>query len=247
VDTAYLETASDDWLVDFDGDGLPDMAIGRLPVQIPQEASTMVAKIVAHEKSTRTNEALLVADKTEQTDDFDFADAAQKVGALFPSAVGLRKVFRGEYGSDAQAKEALLHYLGQGPLLVNYLGHGGMMEWRGNLFTADDVEALANGGGLPFFINMTCLNGFFQAPYGDSLAESLLKAENGGAVAVWTSSGMTEPGGQLKMNQELVRQLFSGENGTIGEAVMKAKRVVNDRDIRRTWILFGDPTTRLKP
>jgi hypothetical protein len=246
VDTAYLETASDDWFVDLNGDGLPDMAIGRLPVQTPAEVSTMVAKIIAHEKSGRANEALLVADKTEKADDFDFVEAAQKVGALFPSTVGLRKVFRGEYGSDAQAKEAFLHYLGQGSLVVNYLGHGGMMEWRGNLFTADDAEALANGGGLPFFINMTCLNGFFQAPYGDSLAESLLKAENGGAVAVWTSSGMTEPGGQLKMNQELVRQLFNGEDLTIGEAIMKAKRTTSDKDIRRTWILFGDPATRLK-
>jgi len=27
---------------------------------------------------------------------------------------------------------------------------------------------------------MTCLNGFFQTPYVESLAEALLKAENGG-------------------------------------------------------------------
>jgi hypothetical protein len=246
LDTAFMETASDDWLVDFDGDGLPDMALGRLPVQTPAEASAVVAKIIAYEKSSGVNEALLVADKTEKTDDFDFVEAAQKVGALFPSTVGVRKVFRGEFGSDAQAKEALLNYLGQGPLLVNYLGHGGMMEWRGQVLTTDDAEGLLSGQRLPFFINMTCLNGFFQAPFADSLAEALLKAEGGGAVAVWTSSGMTEPGGQLMMNQELVRQLFSGEDGTIGEAAMKAKRAVSDKDIRRTWILFGDPTTRLK-
>jgi len=63
---------------------------------------------------------------------------------------------------------------------------------------------------------------------------------------VWASSGMTEPGGQLKMNQELVRLLFSPEGLTIGEAAMKAKRAVSDKDIRRTWILFGDPATRLR-
>jgi hypothetical protein len=246
LDTAYLETASDDWLVDFDGDGLPEMALGRLPLQTAVEASAMVAKIIAYEKSARTNEALLVADKTEQTDDFDFADAAHRVGALFPSSVGLRKVFRGEYDSDAQAKEALLHYLGQGSLVVNYLGHGGMMEWRGHVFTADDADSLPNAGKLPFYISMTCLNGFFQAPYGDTLAESLLKAEQGGAVAVWTSSGMTLPRGQSVMNQELIKLLFNGEDLTIGEAAMKAKRATRDQDIRKTWILFGDPTTRLK-
>jgi len=246
LDTAYLETASDDWLVDFDEDGLPDMALGRLPVQTPAEASVMVAKIIAYEKSARTNEALLVADKRKETDDFDFAEAAHKVGTLFPSSVGLRKVFRGEYGSDAQAKEALLYYLGQGSLVVNYIGHGGMMEWRGNLFTTDDAETLPNAGRLPFYINMTCFNGFFQAPYADSMAEALLKAQAGGAVAVWTSSGMTLPRGQSVMNQELVRQLFNGRDLTIGEAAMKAKAATTDADVRKTWVLFGDPTTRLK-
>ena len=38
VDTAYLETASDDWFVDFDDDGLPDLAVGRLPVRTAEEA-----------------------------------------------------------------------------------------------------------------------------------------------------------------------------------------------------------------
>ncbi len=33
VETALLETASDDWFVDFDEDHVPELAIGRLPVQ----------------------------------------------------------------------------------------------------------------------------------------------------------------------------------------------------------------------
>ena len=93
---------------------------------------------------------------------------------------------------------------------------------------------------------MTCFNGFFQAPYADSMAEALLKAQAGGAVAVWTSSGMTLPRGQSVMNQELVRQLFNGRDLTIGEAAMKAKAATTDADVRKTWVLFGDPTTRLK-
>jgi hypothetical protein len=96
---------------------------------------------------------------------------------------------------------------------------------------------------------MTCLNGFFQAPYADTLAEALLKVGSGGGIAVWASSGMTEPDGQVVMNKELVQQLFNKEGLTgltIGEAVMKAKAAVSDQDVRRTWILFGDPTTRLK-
>jgi hypothetical protein len=57
---------------------------------------------------------------------------------------------------------------------------------------------------------------------------------------------MTEPVGQVVMNKEFVRLLFGRDSITLGEATMRAKASVADQDIRRTWILFGDPTTRLK-
>jgi hypothetical protein len=47
------------------------------------------------------------------------------------------------------------------------------------------------------------------------------------------------------MNKELIRLLFNREPLTIGEAAMKAKASVSDQDIRKTWILFGDPSQRL--
>jgi len=96
-------------------------------------------------------------------------------------------------------------------------------------------------------VMMTCLNGYFHDPALDSLAESLLKAEHGGAVAVWASSGMTMPADQALLNQELYRSLFyRGGATTIGEAVVRAKSSSSRTDVRRTWILLGDPATRLK-
>jgi hypothetical protein len=119
-------------------------------------------------------------------------------------------------------------------------------SWRGSLLTLEDADSLVNGLRLPFFVNMTCLNGFFQNPYGETLAEALMKAPQGGAIAVWTSSGLTEPDKQALMNKELIKLLFGRESLTLGEATAKAKASVSDQDIRKTWILFGDPTTRLK-
>jgi hypothetical protein len=112
--------------------------------------------------------------------------------------------------------------------------------------TLADAEALTNGAGFPFFVNMTCLNGFFQAPETDSLAEVLIKRPQGGAVAVWTSSGLTVPKEQALMNRELMRLLFGPETLTVGEAARRAKAATLDRDVRKTWILFGDPTMKLK-
>jgi hypothetical protein len=40
--------------------------------------------------------------------------------------------------------------------------------------------------------------------------------------------------------------LFGSDSIILGEATAKAKKVNSDQDIRKTWILFGDPTTRLR-
>jgi hypothetical protein len=158
----------------------------------------------------------------------------------------VRKIYRSQFSSDAQAKGELVNGINQGALLVNFIGHGSVESWRGSLLTLEDADNLVNGLRLPFFINMTCLNGFFQNPYGETLAEALIKASGGGAIAIWSSSGLTEPDKQAIMNKELIRLLFNGQSLTLGEATAKAKVSVSDQDIRRTWILFGDPTTRLR-
>ena len=79
----------------------------------------------------------------------------------------------------------------------------------------------------------------------DSLAESLLVAD-GGAVAVWASSGITVPSGQVQANQVLYRLLFGPNPPTLGEAMRQASNQSSDPDVRQTWNLLGDPETRLR-
>ena len=68
-----------------------------------------------------------------------------------------------------------------------------MEVWSGDdLFDDAAATSLTNGSQLPVFLIMNCLNGFFQDVYTESLAESLLLAKNGGAVAVWASSGLNQ-------------------------------------------------------
>jgi hypothetical protein len=242
VDTFFLETASDDWFADFDEDGLPEIAIGRLPVRTPAEASTVITKLVNYEFSGKVGGVLLVADTNDQ---FDFEGATDQLRALLPPTRTVEQIFRGQT-DDATARSAVLAKINQGQWLVNYLGHGSVEIWRGNLLTSDDARNLTNGQILPFFINMECLNGFFHDVTTESLAEALLKAENGGAIAVWASSGLTVPGGQSAINQQLISLLSSDGSLTLGETIIRAKAAVSDSDIRRTWILFGDPSARLQ-
>ncbi len=93
---------------------------------------------------------------------------------------------------------------------------------------------------------MTCLNGYADDAYIDSLAETLLKNPQGGAFAVWASSGITEPVGQAQMNGQLYQLLLGSQPMRLGDAVRQAKMSTVDLDVRRTWILLGDPSMRIK-
>jgi hypothetical protein len=129
--------------------------------------------------------------------------------------------------------------------VVNYVGHGTLTNWKGNLLNATDAALLGNEKNPTLMVSMTCLNGMFHNPTGESLAEAMVKAR-GGAVAMWASSGLTGPRNQAAMNQEVVRQLFTKGAATIGEATNRAKKSISDANVRRTWILFGDPATAIR-
>ena len=71
-------------------------------------------------------------------------------------------------------------------------------------------------------------------------------APSGGAVAAWASSGLTDSSGQSNLDQTMVSALYGGQSLTLGEAAAAAKRAVSNLDIRRTWILLGDPATKMQ-
>jgi hypothetical protein len=219
--------------------------VGRLPVRTADEAALVVGKLIAYEQAAPSTEAVLVADSN---DIFNFEEAS---GAVAPLLGGLKvtQVYRGGLDNE-QARKLLLDALNRGPKLVNYVGHGSADAWHGGLLTTADAGLLQNRGRLSVYAMMTCLNGYYDAG-GMSLGEAMLKAEAGGAVAVWASSGMSLPAEQSKINQEFYRQLLGGTSlrGSavrLGEAAMRAKAASSNAEVRRTWVLLGDPSMRLR-
>jgi hypothetical protein len=246
LDAGAMETASDDWFADFDDDGISDVAIGRLPVRTQAEAANVVNKIVSRTSDPTQTSALLVADR-DGADGFSFEAATDGVQALLPAAASVARVNRGSQDA-ATVRSQILAGVNAGPTVVNWMGHGSIDVWTGDgLLRGADAPVLTNGNRLPLFVMMTCLNGYYEGTGLDSLAESVLKAEGGGAYAVWASSGMTEPAAQSEANRELYRIIFA-EGGAVrlGDAVRRAKAATADRDVRRTWVFFGDPSSRLR-
>ena len=175
-----------------------------------------------------------------------FSQQSQAVQNLLPQNMSATDVFAGALGT-ATAQKNLLDGINNGQLLVNYNGHGSVEVWSGGgLFNDTQAAALTNGNKLPLFVIMNCLNGFFHDVYTQSMAEALMLAPNGGAVAVWASSGLTAPDPQFAMDRKLAQSLFSNSTLGLGDAVLAAKSSISDQDVRKTFILFGDPAMRLQ-
>jgi hypothetical protein len=245
LDTNLMETASDEWFVDFDGDGVGELALGRLPARTSDDVSLLIRKIIAYDSET-VDRVLLVSDSNDGT---DFEAGTGRVRGLVPDGLRVEEIVRGRL-DDGSTKNRVMDSVRHGKSVVSYFGHGSVDLWRGGILTSSDVNGMASANLPSMFLLITCLNGYFQDPALDSLAESLMKTEHGGAGAVWASSGMCGADEQLVMNLELFRLMFnggsSGELLTLGEAVLKAKAVTVESDVRKTYVLFGDPSSRLR-
>ena len=246
LDATFNETASDDWLSDFNGDGLPEIAMGRLPARTVAEANLIVTKIVNFLPANVPQSALLVADYPTGYY-FDFEHANDEVQALLPAGITVQKVYRRTAGGDSIARANVNAHFNAGQVLVNYSGHGNVDTWTSApIFNTADASATSNGNKLPFVVVMDCLNGYFQDPRLLGLAEALVKAPNGGAVAVFASSGLTVPDGQHAMSNQLYTLVFGSTPIALGDAIKTSKAATTDIDVRHTWIFFGDPSMRLR-
>jgi uncharacterized repeat protein (TIGR01451 family) len=243
VPTALLKTASDDWFTDFNNDGIADIPIGRIPVRTVSEASLVLGKIASRgtPSGSWSRNALFVNDVPT---DYDFAGVASSLAQLLPSTMTSQMI---NFATSTNAHADVVNALNSGNLLTTYVGHASVEIWAESVFSSTDAAALTNGSRLPVVLAMNCLNGFFHDVLTESLAEAMLKAPNGGAVAVWASSALTQPDQQAIMAREVFRQIFRPENLTLGQAVARAKVVATDPDVRKSWIFFGDPTMKLRP
>lgn len=242
VNTVYLETSSDDGLVDFDGDAVPELAVGRLPVRTAAQANAVVRKLVRYDAQATARQMLLVSDKQI---DYDFEAASRTLYGLIPPSWEIREIKRAQGPTDAAVRAQVVSALNQGPSIVNFFGHGSINIWTsGPIFGTKEAATLRNSR-LSLYVMMTCLNGYFTDIEIASLGEALIYNPSGGAAAIWSSTGETVPTDQIAMDQKALGLLLSKPETRLGDAMVQAKAAIRDVDVRRTWVLFGDPTMRL--
>ncbi len=243
--------ASDGVLADIYGeDGLPDLAVGRLPVVTNSELEQMVAKIAAYEEAAGPwkKRVLMTADSTDPGAG-DFKADSEHIRAAIPSDFAVDTVYLSDLSIEA-ARSAMLTGITDGAYLVNYFGHGGWFGFSNEgLLTMDDVPLLSNGDRLPVLAAMTCSVGWFEMYGGDCLAESLLLSGSGGAVAVWSPSGWSYNADAKILDEGFFQGMFSQEK-SLGNVVQNAVEGYPSKGgtnvfMQQIYNLLGDPALQL--
>jgi hypothetical protein len=221
------------------------MATGRFPAQNALQLRAMIGKTLSFEQSIAAEDnawrqrALLVAD-----DESIFDTATDSLAATLAD-----RGYRAYQLHMSQGEN--IHYnirsvINQGVALVNYLGHGSKGAWGDEaVLQNSDTEALYNGSRLPILTAFTSLNGAFAEPQIDSLAESLLRKNDGGIVAAIAPSGRAPIDQLLPLAEKFYDQLLADGGITVGDAL---HRLINEgmddpeyRDALKTLNLLGDP------
>ena len=248
VDTVYEETGSDEALCDFNNDGLAEIAVGRIPAQNGQQVTQALNKTMTFESALATAYSRGALCASDLPLGYDFEGLCHQVFTQLPASIPQTFINR----NDANSHNLLLADMNMGRYLVNYSGHGSAGVWSddSSWFNLSNASALNNAPNYSLFFMLTCLNGYFLRTglTNDSLGEALLKAPNGGAAAVWASTGKTTPPEQEVMATRFYSQLANGNMNKLGDLIKDAKQNLNGgRDVRLSWALLGDPTLKIKP
>ena len=240
-DGVFGRVASENRYADTNGDGRPDLAIGRLPASTPAEAEALVAKVEQERVRLAAvrGRQLFVVDNTGR-DGFDFGAEARQVAKRLPAtSVAFADV---NQGIDP-ARAALMNGLAHGAAFPHYFGHGGPQTWADEgLLTTEDAASLPGSGTV--VLTWTCLTQFYQYLFGPSVNEALMLTHGRSARGV-RPGGITDASLQAVLYQRLYAELTHGGT-TLGEAIQRAKARAVAEDPRTMpvvegWNLLGDP------
>ena len=235
---------------DLDGDGVPDVPVGRLPVRTGAELDLVIDKILRYESRNDFASALFAADQGEPGE-VPFTQDSERMITQLGDGWDVERSYVDILGF-ASARQRVLDELDAGRSVVSFVGHSGPTFWSfGGLVTTGDVDALQNVDAPSVVIQWGCWNTFYVATRYTTLGHRFLLAGEQGAAAVLGASVLLDTASARALSWPLMAALSDGPT-TIGDAVVRAKQqMAVDRtggpDVQAGWTLLGDPAMRVAP
>lgn len=234
------QIATDLHFSDRDLNGIPDLAIGRIPAATPDQLASYLNRVIRYEQ---------LEDYTEWRDRLEVVAGIGGFGVLTDAAIELAtrrllgvgipesrsiglvhaSVNSPHCPAPNRFQDTVLQRLNRGPAFWIYIGHG-HVQTLDNFRIADqsleilhrrsiDRVQIPNSQTIALFF--ACYTGAFDARE-PSLAESLLLQPQG-PIAVVASTRVTMPYGMANLGAELMSECYGQQCPTIGELLLKAK------------------------
>jgi hypothetical protein len=231
-------------------DGVPEIAIGRLPVLTQVELQAFVDKMADYESAggSWTARVMLIADNPDSGGNFT---ADSDYLADFLTLYTLDKIYLPNFSTIGQARQKILDGFNQGALLVNYIGHAGLNRFaKEGMLLSTDVPALQNEDRLPLVSAFTCIVGRFEVPGYDSLAEQLVLKSGGGAAAVLSPTGASLNTPAVRLAAGFFQALSQDQDKILGSVFVRALQTYaalgGTPFILDIYNLLGDPALAIK-
>jgi hypothetical protein len=244
VNTRWGSTAmiaSDAPYGDIDGDGLPELAVGRIPADSSAELAAAVRKIIHYELHVanqeccrRINIVAGIGGFGAVTDALIEATAHHVIRETVPKTYDIQPTLANPSSphcpKPGDFAATVRRQFNAGSLAWIYLGHGLPAELdrvptpggTEAILSVDDVPLLRRGHLAPLAVLVACYTGAIDAK-SDCLGEELLLAEEG-PIAVIAATRVTMPYGNTVLGYELLRACFDDRPDSLGEVLRLAQR-----------------------
>ncbi len=244
---------SDSRFVDLDDDGLPDAAIGRMPVESTEELANIVEKTIAYENHDYSNTATLITNYTNGIP--QFLHNIIKTKFPFQNSIGYGAgwdiddlIVLPSLGNGVTAelvsevRDLALEELENGSSLTVYTGHN--TAAAGHVLHDTHIDDMTNTLKPTVLLSIDSYTGrYFQDDIGgvsSVKAESLLVKKEVGAAAVLANASAT---GINNFQGYLLRNMIA--NQAIGEAHKDAFYWAQNSS-STYYNVLGDPALKLK-
>lgn len=226
---------SDAAYADTDGDGKPNVAIGRWPVRTTAELNAIIGKTLDYQN---TKKALFISDRS--LNGVSFANEVPPMSSLLSQDWTVNQLSLDSYasGQAATARADIVSALNQGVSLFSYYGHSAPSSWsREGLVTASQVN-----GGLFSTTNQAfatlqlgCWGTYFVEPTSTTVAHSMLLMPKGAALVMGASS-LTESSSDLALANGVLPRLATE---SFGVALMHTQQELAEANMGAADMVFG--------
>ena len=261
VDPWLGEALADNRYVSADGpdDFLPDMAIGRIPANVPADVEAVTAKTIAYETLSPTGpwqeRVVFVADRNvDPAGDFHALSDHIRLQWLPGGYDDRTMYYLRDYTTGPEMRAAVRSAFNDDTLLIQWFGHSSRYQWGSFVaFNVYDPPTLDPNDSWPITTHYTCYSGYFANLAWDlhSLGEVLVGTPLRGAVADFSSAGANLGNSLLVLNAGLTQAIFRDRIDPLGQSVDAAKLYYFENsgglyNVIDTYILFGDPALKLR-